>query len=148
MTDAYATASAGLIAIIDTEFSSELITARNDKLHESRGWEGVEVGVSPIRQVPSARNELVLETFMLVQFYGVWDKQIDPTQQVDPLLITSYADRFRTRCESVQATTPGTSEVWFFSVQGIEFPDDPTGNKTRFEAIVKSWGDNTALLNR
>lgn len=146
--DPYAIISASIKSIIATEFAAESITARDDKLHESLGLEGVEVGVSPIRQVPMARNEAVLETWVLVQFYMIWEKLVDPATQVDPMLVTAMADRFRRKVESVQATTPGSNDSWYFSVQGIEFPDDPTGNKTRFEATVKGWGDNTALINR
>ena len=41
--DPYAIISASIKSIIATEFAAESITARDDKLHESLGLEGVEV---------------------------------------------------------------------------------------------------------
>lgn len=148
MADAYNTISAALEQLIAQEFSSESIIILHDKLHESRGHEGNEVGISPIRQGPRTSNGAVKETYVLVQFYMLWDKTIDPTDQVDPRIITGMADRFERKCESVQASTPGTTEVWFFEITGIEYPDDPTGNKSRFHATVRAVGDNTALTQR
>lgn len=146
--DSYAAVSTALKSVIAAEFSAESITARDDKLHESLGLEGIEVGVSPIRQIPKPGNATAMETYVLVQFYMMWEKIVDPSTQVDPTVVTAMADRFRRKVESVQATAPGTNDMWYFEVTTTEYPDDPTGNKTRFEATVKATGDNTALINR
>lgn len=146
--DPYAVAAEGLKAIIDVEFADELIVATHDKLHESMGLEGIEVGISPTDQVPLSSNANVLDTGLFVQFYGLWEKMVDPTQQVDPRLVTGWADRFRRRVESTQAGAAGSSEVWYYEVLRVEYPDDPTGNKSRFNAYVRARGDNTALTQR
>jgi hypothetical protein len=146
--DPYAVAAEGVKAIIDAEFAPEQIVANHDKLHESLGLEGIEVGISPTDQIPMGGNALVLDTGIFVQFYGLWEKMVDPTQQVDPRLVTGWADRFRRAVEGTQANAAGSSEVWYYEVIRVEYPDDPTGNKSRFHAWVRARGDNTALLDR
>lgn len=148
MADSLALTAAALKQIIDTEFAPELITAKHDKLHESRGWEGTEVGIYPERKRNMMGKGNVRELLLKVQFYGLWDKQIDPTQTIDPSIVTGFADRFERAVEGQQATFVGTDDVWFFLVDEIAFPDDPTGNKTRFEASIRAFGDNTALTQR
>lgn len=148
MADSYALVATALKTIIDTEFAPQSIVARHDKLHESLGSQGVEVGISPISQGAQVKRGIIKETLILVQFYNIWDKRIDPTQQVDPFLITGYADRFERRVESSQASSSGNNDLWYYRVVNIDYPDDPTGNKTRFEARVLAVGDNTALTQR
>ncbi len=148
MADSYALVSAALKTIIGTQFAAEGIVPLDDKLHESLGFDGTAVGISPISRAPNRRHQIIKETTVLVQFYGYWEKLVDPAQQVNPLTITGYADRFERAVETQQATSPGTTDVWYFVVEEITFLDDPTGNKTRFEAVVKAYGDNNALLQR
>lgn len=145
--DAYAIVAAALKGIIEGEFAAEQFKAQHDKIHESLGTEYVAIGISPLRQLPQPGQRNVMETFVFVQFYDVWDKQIDPEQQVNPLRITGFADRFMRAVEAAQATV-GTNAVWYFDVDGINYPDDPTGNKTRFEATVRARGDNQSMIER
>lgn len=126
----------------------EQIVAIHDKLHESLGLEGVEVGISPMRQVPQPGQRNVMETYVFVQFYDLWEKEVDPEQQVDPRRITGFAHRFMQAVERAQAGVPGTSEAWYFDVDSVTYVDDPTGNKTRFEATVRARGDNAAMFER
>jgi hypothetical protein len=148
MTDPYTSAANAIAGIITAEFAPELIVPTHDKIHESLGTEGIEVGIEPMRWGRQARNANVKDTFLLVRFYDMWEKHIDPTQQVDPRRITAFADRFERRLESTQATVKGDNVTWYFEVTGVEFPDDPTGNKTRFVATIKAVGDNAALIQR
>jgi hypothetical protein len=67
---------------------------------------------------------------------------------VNPFPITDMADRLRRAVESAAASVTGTPEVWYFKVDATEYPDDPTGNKTRFEMTVTAFGDNTGLTQR
>lgn len=146
MPSAYEIAATGLATIINTEFDPEDLLAQHDKLHESLGRRRPEIGISPVRQQPQARNKLVLETTILVQFYDLWVQEISPDTQVNPFKIAGYAERFWKAAESQQAT--GNNQVWYYSVESIDFPDDPTGNKTRFHATVLARGDNVGLVNR
>lgn len=142
----YHVAATALKTIIDTEFASRGISALHDKLHESLGHRRAEVGISPTREAPQPNNEVVGHIFILVQWYDLWDQEINPEQQVNPFPITEMADRFRRAVERHDATTPGSSEVWYFRVTEVTYPDDPTGNKTRFEATVQAFGNNTGLI--
>lgn len=146
MADAYSIAAAAIKAVIDLEFQPEGFAAGHDKLHESLGTDGTAIGISPVRWLPNARNRNEQWTFIFVQFYDVWTKAIDPTQAVDPRRITTFADRFQAAVESQQATDTGSGDVWWFDVEEVNFPDDPTGNKTRFEATLRARGNNHALL--
>lgn len=148
MADSYTTVAAILEQAIATEFAAEHIVARHDKLHESMGLDAVEVAIYPLFKQPGSRNKAIMETFVMVQFFGIYEKMVDPTQQVDPRLITQWADRFERKVESVQGSASGSNEVWFFEVVRTDFPDDPTGNKTRFQTTIKATGDNTALIQR
>ena len=39
----------------------------------------------------------------------------------------------------------GTTTLWYMTVTSVDYPKDPTGNKSRFEATVRAYGQNTAL---
>ncbi len=142
----YEVAAVAIKTVIDTTFSTEGYAASHDCLHESLGSVRTEIGISPLRIVTQPNNQAVEHTMLLIQFYDYWDKRIDPTQQVDPFRIAGYQHRLASALETAQAIVPGTHAVWYFVVQGTEFPRDPTGNKTRFEMTVKAYGDNAALL--
>jgi hypothetical protein len=135
-------ARAALKAVIDTEFATEGFTAANDRLHGSLGWKGTVIGLSPIQAAPQVQEQAVLRSRIMVQFYGKWDKKIDPTQSVDPVTIETYAERFR---NAIRTGDPDSNSVWFFRLISIQYPPDPTGNITRFEATVEAVGNNSAL---
>jgi hypothetical protein len=35
-----------------------------------------------------------------------------------------------------------SADLWFLRIVGVEYPDDPTGNKTRLEARLVGQGTN------
>lgn len=145
---AYEVAATGIKAILDTEFSPEGFKAKHDCLHESLGTRRVEVGISPIRIAQLPNNASVEATFILIQFYGMWKKEVDPEMQVNPFKITGYAARLARALEVQQAQDPASNEVWFFTVIGTDFPRDPSGNKSRFEMTVRAVGDAPGLETR
>lgn len=146
MADPYAQISAALCTIINTEFDVENYVAVNDRLHESLGWDGTYIGVSPEGWRPRPRDRNSKETLALIQFYDKWEKEIDPAQRVDPTRITGFAARLEAAIQTQQASDPGTESVWFFDVNEVIFPLDPTGNKTRFHMLVRAFGQNNAIL--
>jgi hypothetical protein len=148
MASAYEITATALKAVIDGEFSTEGYTAVHDRLHESLGWKRTEIGISPESQAPMSGNASVMDTIVLIQFYDRWDKEVDPEQQVNPFRITGYADRLARAIETQQAGFAGSTEVWYFEPLSIAYPNDPTGNKTRFHMIVRAKGDNVALIQR
>lgn len=141
--DPYEIISNALEAIITDEFEEERFPVVHDRLHESVGHSGTRIGISIEDQTPQLGNQLVLDTDVLIQFYGKWDKEIDPNQKVDPRKVSMYAHRLRTALSSrgVQAS----DAIWFFNIMSTSYPSDPTGNKTRFELLVRAKGDNSGL---
>jgi hypothetical protein len=135
-----------LIAMLAAEFAAEEFPIRDDKLHRSLGSKGTILGVYPERMVASPRDRYVSEMGLVVQFYSKYDLKVDPQQTVSPAKIEGFADRFRNalRTSNPDPNSPG---VWYFTLERIEYPDDPTGNKTRFEAHLTARGNNGALLS-
>lgn len=139
---------AAIKSIIAAEFSVELASDDwhlwDDKLHRALGEDGNYFGTSPNSESPWARDNQVLQTDILVQFYGKWDKEVDPKQQVDPAIVETYSERLKRRIRST-GDNP-TSHGWYFNLIRVDYPDDPTGNKTRFEAILQGYGNNSVLV--
>lgn len=147
MADQFAEIAAALQDIIADEFAAEGFTARLDHLHESLGRTRVDIGISPEDDFVMASNNTVQNTIVKVQFYDQWRQEISPETVVDPTRITGFAERFRKAIREADGRTdPATGETWFFGLERISYPKDPTGNKTRFEATLKGWGNNAALV--
>lgn len=148
MPSAYETAATGIKAVIDAQFNAEGFTAIHDCLHESLGQRSTAIGISPIRKVKMPRNQSVEQTFIWIQFYWLWKREISPETLVNPFTIAEYAERLEVALEAAQATVAGTNAVWYYNVDSVEFPRDPTGNKSRFEMTVRAFGDTPGLETR
>ena len=146
--DPYKIAADKLAELIATEFAAEGVTPLHDKLHESLGNDGIEVAISPIGIRPTIKDNATLETTLLVQFYNIYDREIDPYQQVDPRDVSMFFARFHYALETYQDSNAGNEQVWYFLLSSVDFPDDPTGNKSRFEARVQAFGANQGLVAR
>lgn len=133
-------------AVFDSEFAAEGYTMVFDKLHESLGMQRVEVGIAPTEDVVNERNNIVQETWVEVRFYDLWKREIDPKTQVNPVRITAFAERLRDALRRARATDPGTNQVWYFDVRRVTYPDDPTGNKSRFHMTIRAYGHNSGLV--
>jgi hypothetical protein len=144
--DPYQVVATGLKAIIDTEFAVEGFTAIHDNIHEALGENAVAIGIAPLRETVRTSNAVIQETWVEVKFYDLWTKMVDPAQAVSPFRITGFAHRFRQAVQDNRAAYEGSPEIWYFDVTNIEYPNDPTGNKTRFIATIRAYGDNAALL--
>lgn len=132
-----------LITLLTSAFAAEGFSVSSDYLHASIGADGTKIGVSPLRSNPGNRDNNVLEMQIFVQFYGKYKLMVDPKQKVDPSAIEGYAERFR---EALRTADPKTGSVWYYQLTSVNYPLDPTDNKTRFEATVVARGNNTALL--
>lgn len=148
MPSAYEAAATGIVAVFNATFAAEKFLAQHDCLHESLGQRGVEVGISPIRKIKMPRNQVVEQTFILIQFYGQWTREISPNTAVNPFAVASYAERLEVALEAAQATQAGTNAVWYYNVTEVVFLKDPTGNKSRFEMTVQAYGDAPGLETR
>lgn len=141
----YEVAATGIKAIIDAVFAAEGFKAKHDDLHESLGHRRVEIGISPLRITPMAQNQSVDQTFIKIQFYGLYKREVDPELQVNPFKVAAYHDRLAVALETQQAFDPASNDVWYFQITNTEFPRDPTGNKTRFEMTVRAYGGSPGL---
>lgn len=144
VTDAYTHIANALEQVIAAEFDNEPhLVIHHDRIHESLGSDGhLHVGISPTQEDPGASG--VLTTEAIIQFYGPFKPDVDPFQSADPRLITNKAERLRRALEHVRIQ--GTQQVWFLTVGRTTYPEDATGNKTRFELEVSGTGNNSGLV--
>jgi len=138
------TARKALITALETEFAADQFPVKDDKLHPSLGDSRTMLGVYPERSTANARDKFVNEYEIVVQFFGKYTLEVDREQTVSPTVIETQAERFRQSIRS--GADPRTGAVWYFDLLRIVYPDDPTGNKTRFEATVVARGNNSALI--
>lgn len=147
MSSAYSQAADLLKLIIDGTFLAEGAAAVHDDLHESLGFDGEwHVGINPDDRgdIVNARTALVQETWIQVKVFAPWTKMVEPTQAVDPRDITEAAERFR---RAIKASgQPATDPMWYFNLVQISYPRDPTGNRTRFVATIRVFGNNASLV--
>lgn len=139
----YSQAAEALKTIIDAEFAPETYTALHDNLHPAVGREGTRIGIAPEVQEARAGNMVQQDIAITVKFYRRWDDAVDETKKVDPRPITEFAERFQNALRGNNQV--GTDSVWYFNVVRIRYPNDPTGNKTRFEADLVAYGTNPFL---
>jgi hypothetical protein len=143
VTSPYAEAADALKLIIDDEFTVEGYKAIHDNLHPAVGQEGTRIGIAPDAETPMAQNMVVQDIIILVKFYARWNAEVDPNTRVDPKKIAVFAERFRRAL--ADANFMG-NKVWWWNLVNVTYPNDPTGNKTRFEARIVAKGQNSGLL--
>jgi hypothetical protein len=140
----YAEVADAVAGILDAEFAPEGMTTLHDNLHPAVGAEGSRMGVSIEDETPRAGNMIQNDIAVTVKFYRRWDPDVDIHKKVDPRIIAGFAERFRNAIREYQA--PGTNKVWYFNLVRIRYPNDPVGNKSRFEADLVAYGSNSALV--
>ena len=145
VTSPYVEAANALAAIIDAEFTDLAVVTQHDNLHESLGYMGTVAGVAPEYERPQGTDAVVNEIYLKVKFYGMFIKDVDNQQTVDPRVAATWAERFRRAVQAYNASAVGTTTLWYMAVTSVDYPKDPTGNKSRFEATVRAYGQNTAL---
>ncbi len=143
-TSPYAEVADVLKTIIDAEWSVEGWTAIHDNLHAGIGLEGTRIGIAPEDETPRGGRMVQTDIAITVKFYRRWDDTVNYTKKVDPRQIAEHAERFRKAIREYSG--PHSGKVWYFNLVRLRYPNDPTGNKTRFEADLVAYGNNTALL--
>lgn len=144
MSSPYAQVAEALKAIIDAEFAPEGYSAIHDNLHPAVGQEGTRIGIAPEEEAARAGNMIQRDTAITVKFYRRWDPEVDYNKKVDPRPITEFAERFRQAIRDNDQI--GTDSAWYFNVVRVRYPNDPVGNKSRFEADLVAYGSNSALI--
>lgn len=130
-------------SVIEAAFSAEGWTVESTKLLRAAGRDGRNrVATSPLDSPEDSRVVVQLNVRVLLQVYLAFDDDLDENRVVDPSVIEGYADRIRT---AMGAGSAGSgNDLWGLRVQRIDFPDDPTGHKTRLEATILGYGNNQA----
>lgn len=141
----YEVASA-LKEIIDAEFAPEGLVSVLDNIHEALGLDRPRIGIAPIEDLVNPLDAVVQETWVEVRFFDVWKKEISPETLIDPVRITDFAHRFRDAIRRHNEGLAGTDKVWYFDVRRVQYPNDPTGNKSRFVATIRAFGNNNGLV--
>jgi hypothetical protein len=144
MASPYVQVAEALKTIIDAEFAAEGYTAIHDNLHPAVGQEGTRIGIAPEEEAARAGNMVQNDTAITVKFYRRWDPEVDYNKKVDPRPITEFAERFRQAIRDNNEI--GTDSAWYFNLVRIRYPNDPVGNKSRFEADLVVYGTNSALI--
>jgi hypothetical protein len=147
-TSAYEQIAADLKTIIDSCYTAEGWVGVHDELHESLGFDQTRIGIAQDERgdIVSSGNALVQETWVVVRFQGKYDLKVDPLQSVDPRIVANYAERFRRAIQTANVPSYGTNQTWFYDIREIRYPRDPTGNKTRFFATIRAYGNNSGLV--
>lgn len=130
-------------AIVSTEFAADGLSVRDDKLHASLGHAGPVAAIYPELEKP---GEAGIDQVMLVvvQLFRRYDLQIDPEQRVDPALIEGWVHRLQTAFAA--AADPMTQGIWYFNVAAVEYPDDPTENKSRAVLAIEGYGNGPRMV--
>ena len=128
--------------ILNAEFKTERISVRVGFTDNSLAQYGLVAAVYPISEEPQPDDRLALLTTIGVDFLTIWEPDPDVDRIVDPATIEDYAYRFRTALGAYQQT--GTSTIWWFQLEELTYETDPTGNISRFNAVVVAYGQNPA----
>lgn len=131
--------------VVEAEFSGEGYTVEDDKLPRAAGRDGVaRLACYPEMERQSFRDANVLDIAVVLQFYLPYTAEPDETIAYDPGLIEAVADRLR---RAFKEQSDGTTEdFWFLHLTTVEYPDDPTGNRSRLEATFNACATNHAAL--
>ena len=135
--------------IVAAVYATEGWTAGDDKFGRSMGKDEAHdqafISVTPDFARERPLKALILDVQVTVQFYLGYDAVPDETISRDSSIIEGYADRLRLAFEGAGSRVD-TGDAWYLRLTGIEYYDDPTGNKTRFEATIVGEGVNRAAM--
>jgi hypothetical protein len=81
---------------------------------------------------------------VLVQVFGLWEKEVDNEKVIDPAPVEALARAFAREIQARQ--TGALPELWYIELERVGFPNDPTGQKTRFDAIVMGRAENPGVV--
>lgn len=131
--------------VVEDAFSAEGYTVENDKLPRAAGRDGsARLACYPEREVESFGDVNVLEIEVVLQVYLAYEAVPDEHIARDPADIEAIADRLR---GAFQTESNGANpDFWYLRLASVEYPDDPTGNRTRLEARFTARAQNEAAL--
>lgn len=129
--------------IVQAEFAGDGVNVRADKLHDSLGFDGPVAAAYPERQ-QTGEDGISEHMLVMVQLFRRYSLEIDPQQRVDPALIESWVGRLQRALAA--ADDPEQEGIWYYNVAGVEYPDDPTGNKSRALIAIEGFGNGPRMF--
>lgn len=102
----------------------------------------VRAAVWPGSAYENPRNVTELIVPVTLQLYLPYDAEPNEYLVVDPTVIEGYAGRLRAGFKNDSGGN--VAELWFLRLTRVEYPDDPTGNKSRLEAAIEGHAQNDA----
>lgn len=134
---------------IAATYTAESYTAGTDRFGRSKGMNEPHGDASISVTVDYARERAgkayLLDVGLTVQFYLGYDAQPDENIVRDATVIQALGARLRDAFGG-QGSSVQVGDAWYLRLTGIEYPVDPTGNKTRYEATFVGEATNTAAL--
>jgi hypothetical protein len=134
--------------VFDTEFAPQSFVLSRDRLLRADGKDGTaKTGMYPTTTQEDTRNANMLVVGAVVQLYLPFnpDPAANEHAVVDPTTIIGYADRFRRAIGAGGNDVGNVTDFWYLRVPRIDYPVDPSGNVTRFEAQVEGRCDNPGI---
>jgi hypothetical protein len=120
------------------------VTVINDRLGRSAGKDGADVAaVFPESEGQKDGNINVLVVEVILAYHMAYEAE-PKSMTVDPSVIEAKADLVRRAFQT--QSIGGVDDFWNLNLTEIIYPDDPTGNKTRFEARFRAFAHNPAAL--
>lgn len=135
-----------IAGVLNTEFTTEGITFRMDRAHDSLGQDAPVGAVYPGPSEEKLGQGLVYQTTAYIQLFRQWDPRVDPTQTVDPADIENWAERARRALQLDGVSVTGDAHLWYYRVVKTEYPLDPTGNVSRALFTVIAESQNASLV--
>lgn len=102
----------------------------------------VRAAVYPERAYENPRNVTELICPVILQLYLPYEAEPNEYIVVDPGIVEGYAERLRVAFND--NSSGNLPELWFVRLTAVEYPDDPTGNKSRLEARIEGHAQNRA----
>lgn len=139
--------------VLQTVYAAEIAAGwvvADDRLLRAHGKDyAADIGHLAVYQEaerPNPRRRIELVTTVRVQCYLGFEAE--PNEEIvrDPNVIGAYAGRLRAALEGDGSNGTGANASWFLRMGDVEYPPDPTGNITRFEALIEHVGENSAAL--
>lgn len=131
--------------VVEAEFAAENYHVADDKLPRAAGRDGqVALACYPESERESFRDANVLDITVVLQLYLPYEAVPDEHIERDPTEIEELAARLRSAFRT--QSNGNDADFWFLRLTNIEYPDDPTGNRTRLEAQFAACAQNEAVL--
>ena len=135
--------------LISTVYTTEGWTAGDDRFGRSKGKDQAEdvaaISVTPLYERERPGQAEILDLGILVQFHLGFAAVPDENIVRDSTVVEGYGDRLRAAFAGAGCRVDD-GDAWYLRFTAIDYPVDPTGNITRFEATIVGEAYNRAAM--